>query len=169
MSRIMIETTNQRPSCMLFLLKMSKVLRVSGSAGSASSAISRVQTSCARPGRCDSGSSLIPNPQSRIPSPSTRWVDVRRRDVVHRVARPQRQSALAQLAVDRQLVMLVARVGDPVDREHAAPALAVLRKLLAADGGMIVLDVEADDRAPGYDADVADRDRRRRVVDLERG
>src|SRR4029079_7262232 len=58
-------------------------------------------------------------------SASRRLIDVYRPEVVHRVGGTQGEASIAELAVDGQLVVLVARIGDPVDREDAAPALPV--------------------------------------------
>ena len=84
---------------------------------------------------------------SRTAVTAARRVDVTGRDVVHRVAGAQRQAALAELAVDRQLVVLLPRVGDAVHREHAAPVLPVLRELDALNRRVVVLHVERDDGA----------------------
>ena len=52
---------------------------------------------------------------------AARRVDLRGRHVVHRVGRAQAQPARAERAVERQLVVLVPRVGDAVAGKHGAP------------------------------------------------
>src|SRR5262245_13252279 len=61
-------------------------------------------------------------------------VDVCGADVVHAVGGAQCDAARTELPINGQLVMLFARVGDAVHREHAAPPLAVMRELDALDG-----------------------------------
>src|SRR5712692_3482597 len=91
-------------------------------------------------------------PRTSALAPPRRGVDVGGHHVVHRIAGPERQSAIPELSVDRELVVLVSRISDAVDREHAAPPLAVLRELDALDRRVVVLDVERDDRAAAIDA-----------------
>ena len=53
---------------------------------------------------------------------------MRRRDVVHRIARTQRQSTIAQLSIQHELVFLLARVRDAiVTRDGRLPNLHRLR------------------------------------------
>src|SRR5687768_10177420 len=99
---------------------------------------------------------------------AARRVDLRRPDVVHAIGRADAEPSGPEQAVDGDLVALGFRIGDRVGGKDAAPLEPVLRVLDALDRRVIVAYFEQHDRPAGVDAHRLYRQRRRRVVDLER-
>ena len=111
-----------------------------------------------------------PRSQRRPDAAARRRLAPRARDVVQRVGRPHDHPARGRFALQHQLELLDARVGDAVLRIDRLPAVAVQRVLGLLHRRVLVAHVERDHQSARRRAATdRDRDRRRRVVDVERG